>query len=155
MGSSRIFSLSIILQNFRSGAPLQLTLSVCTPLTLLYMEIVYIIHNYSLLFPGNEEWDWDWYWIWDWYSKLGRFFFSVFSLKYSVYCLNTKDFLVLKQSDCFVPKFHTSFLFFFLCSVSWFHEFLNLLFFSLRFFSFWIIIWVHFVRMYSFRFRNL
>ena len=39
---------------FRSEAPLQLTLSVCTPLALLYMEIVYIIHNDSLLFLGNE-----------------------------------------------------------------------------------------------------
>ena len=31
-----------------------LCLSVCTPLALLYMEIVYIIHNDSLLFLGNE-----------------------------------------------------------------------------------------------------
>ena len=29
-------------------------LSVCTPLALLYMEIVYIIHNDSLLFLGKE-----------------------------------------------------------------------------------------------------
>ena len=43
---------------FWSEAPLQLTLSVglfvCTPSALLYMEIVYIIHNDSLLILGNE-----------------------------------------------------------------------------------------------------
>ena len=47
---------------FRSKAPLQLTLSVClsvvlsvcTPLAVLYMAIVYIVYNDSLLFLGNE-----------------------------------------------------------------------------------------------------
>ena len=43
---------------FRSEAPLQLTLSVCssvyTPLAVLYMVIVYIVYNDSLLFLGNE-----------------------------------------------------------------------------------------------------
>ena len=43
---------------FRSEAPLQLTLSVCssvcTPLAVLYITIVYIVYNDSLLFLGND-----------------------------------------------------------------------------------------------------
>ena len=78
-----------------SKAPLQLTLSVCssvcTPLAVLYMTIVIVYNNDSLLFLGNAT------------KRLvfdiGQIHSVFFSLKSSVYCLNTIDIIFATMDD--------------------------------------------------------